>query len=687
MTGRWAVAKLPPPTHNSPDLAAKWYEESLGKIPSCGKGWNPHLMSVARAAKRASVDLHRLVQDVVAHTPGGVPDGRLNEIERAYERCVINAAPRMQHTAPKVKRTPPSVELPDGLPLPAIKQLETLFKPDEVVVIAPGHYNKEKDKDEPCDWLREAKTCAEWIKTFKATPPSLYFKNSVGVYLKGNPMKPGHKTLKRKDGTTYTLPLADDESVSAFRWLLVESDEIPKEQQLGALRELGIPYGTITDSGGKSLHELVRVDAESLEEYKAIAAKVYAMVGEVMAMDEKNSNPSRYTRLAGAMRRDNVQSLLEFHPEAEAFHTWYSKRVLCCGRSLAEYATMSVPPEDTLLGNRYLCRQGAMLFVGPSGVGKSSASVQQDIAWALGRDAFGIKPAHPMRVLCVQAENDLGDMIEMARGVVAGMKLTAAEVDQLSENTLYVSHKESTGLTFLGWLETLLDAYRPDIVRIDPLQAYLGGDPKDTELLSAFCRSTLNPLLVKYDCAAIVNHHTPKTNYRDTSEWKAVDWMYAGAGGADLTNWARCILVIDPVGKVSDEIGSCFRFIAAKRGKRIGWHDEDGRATFARWFRHARDGGIYWEETDQPEGTAGGNVATKEMLLNIVPLDSSIPKKVLLSKAQAAGIGLNKARGWIAEYLHEKILHEWERQRSRTRGEPIIARFPENEQYKQGALS
>src|SRR5438477_13147065 len=83
--------------------------------------------------------------------------------------------------------------------------------------------------------------------------------------------------------------------------------------------------------------------------------------------------------------------------------------------------------EDTLLANRFLCRGGGLLFVGPSGIGKSSASVQQDILWALGREAFGIRPARGLRLLTVQAENDGGDLGEMARGVCKGLQLTTED--------------------------------------------------------------------------------------------------------------------------------------------------------------------------------------------------------------------------------------------------------------------
>src|SRR6266567_3571133 len=106
-------------------------------------------------------------------------------------------------------------------------------------------------------------------------------------------------------------------------------------------------------------------------------------------------------------------------------------------------------PEETLLGHRFLCRKGGLLFVGPSGIGKSSASVQQDLLWALGRPAFGIAPARPLRILTIQAENDDGDLGEMVRGVCDALKLTPADKEAVRDRVLYVSERARTGLQFL----------------------------------------------------------------------------------------------------------------------------------------------------------------------------------------------------------------------------------------------
>jgi hypothetical protein len=275
---------------------------------------------------------------------------------------------------------------------------------------------------------------------------------------------------------------------------------------------------------------------------------------------------------------------------------------------LIDYVGAPVDTGQTLLGNRFLCREGSLLIVAPSGVGKSSSSIQQDIAWACGREAFGIQPARPLRILTVQAENDDGDIAEMATGVMRGMDLSPEELDLVRSNALIVSHKALTGSRFLAeFLRPLLRRTRPDILRIDPFQAFLGGDPVDTDVTSAFCRNGLNPLLEEFQCGLALVHHTPKTNKRDTSTWKSADWMYAGAGAADLTNWARAVIVIDPT-----QDPHVFRFIAAKRGRRVGWEDDEGDAVQERWFAHAREPGVLKWVDATPEQIDAATATKKE---------------------------------------------------------------------------
>src|SRR5947208_16498234 len=75
-------------------------------------------------------------------------------------------------------------------------------------------------------------------------------------------------------------------------------------------------------------------------------------------------------------------------------------------RRLVDLAAASSDDPNTLLGNRFLCRAGGLLFVGSSGIGKSTAVIQMGICWAVGRECFGIRPRQALKILYVQAEND-----------------------------------------------------------------------------------------------------------------------------------------------------------------------------------------------------------------------------------------------------------------------------------------
>ncbi len=63
------------------------------------------------------------------------------------------------------------------------------------------------------------------------------------------------------------------------------------------------------------------------------------------------------------------------------------------GKPLSALVRHDRDDPNELLLHRYLCRGAGLLLVGPTGIGKSSLSMQAMIYWAIGRAFFGIKPA------------------------------------------------------------------------------------------------------------------------------------------------------------------------------------------------------------------------------------------------------------------------------------------------------
>ena len=59
-----------------------------------------------------------------------------------------------------------------------------------------------------------------------------------------------------------------DQNVTAFRFALVESDDISVERQYAIYKELELPVAALVHSGSKSLHAIVRIDAADFKEYQ-----------------------------------------------------------------------------------------------------------------------------------------------------------------------------------------------------------------------------------------------------------------------------------------------------------------------------------------------------------------------------------------------------------------------------------
>jgi RecA-family ATPase len=217
------------------------------------------------------------------------------------------------------------------------------------------------------------------------------------------------------------------------------------------------------------------------------------------------------------------------------------------GTPLLDYQDFQPDPLKNLIGKRFLCIEGSFLLVGPSGIGKSSATIQLSILFSAGVPAFNLSPTRPLSISIIQAEDDEGDIAEMVSGAAGHFKLSPEQIILSKKNCRIYFHRELTAEQFLlDLVAPILAQDRPDLVIINPLQAYLGADAKDVEKVSRFLRNGLNPLLKEYQCAAILVHHTPKTNFRTTDKWRANDWAYAGAGAADITNFARGIIIIEP---------------------------------------------------------------------------------------------------------------------------------------------
>lgn len=103
----------------------------------------------------------------------------------------------------------------------------------------------------------------------------------------------------------------DDVSCYKFRNFLVEIDTGPLPEQLAYIKKLEMPYSAVVFSGGKSLHFLISVTEDFVDEktYRKVAEWILAIV--TMA-DQNTKNPSRSIRIPGAKRDESLQALVEY---------------------------------------------------------------------------------------------------------------------------------------------------------------------------------------------------------------------------------------------------------------------------------------------------------------------------------------------------------------------------------------
>jgi hypothetical protein len=250
---------------------------------------------------------------------------------------------------------------------------------------------------------------------------------------------------------------------------------------------------------------------------------------------------------------------------------------------------------NNIIGRRWLCRGYAAWLIGPSGVGKSSLLLQFGVSFAAGLPICGITPVRPLRVLVVQAENDKGDLSEMARGIERGLHLEGNEL--IRKNIRIRSVIGKVGQQFCAWLRTEIQDFRAELVLVDPLLSFAGIDVSRQDQASTFCRVWMNPVLAETGAAMIAAHHTgkPQRESKNLVPQTLNEKAYAGIGSSELVNWARAVMLLEDAGN------NAFRLWFSKRGQRAGACHPSGEPATMIWLRHAQDGSIFWEQSEPIE--------------------------------------------------------------------------------------
>jgi hypothetical protein len=192
--------------------------------------------------------------------------------------------------------------------------LRTLYSPEDMVFCGTDNLYGLNQKNA----IRGAYELSESILDGAPFPP----------FIVCNPLSGELAPTKDGKGQTYR----GDNCVSSYRYTVFESDIAPLEIQAAFLWgriQAGWPIVSITYSGGKSLHALIRVDGiETAEQWKQEIREGLFPFLVTLGADDACANPARLTRFPGYYREDKGkrQTLLwlalpERHTEPTQAHS------------------------------------------------------------------------------------------------------------------------------------------------------------------------------------------------------------------------------------------------------------------------------------------------------------------------------------------------------------------------------
>ena len=383
-----------------------------------------------------------------------------------------------------------------------ITYLELLFEPSDNVGYVTDTW--EKNEDGKIKYLPTKGACD---RTAGELIDLLRRYNDIGaVFGDCNPQAGAWIRFNPLDGKG-----VKNDNVTEYRYALVESDCMPIEQQNALIRELELPVAVLVYSGGKSVHAIVRVDAENYDEYRRRVDYLYNVCRKNgLEIDRQNRNPSRLSRMPGVTRGGKKQYIIDTNIGKRDWTEWRDwiesmNDDLPEFENLADYFDNPPPLAPPLIDG--VLRQGhKMLIAGPPKAGKSFALIELAIAIAEGVPWLGFNCAQG-KVMYVNLELDKASCYRRFIDVYKAMGVSPENV-------------RSIDIWNLRGLSVPMDKLAPMLIRraakkgfiaviIDPIYKVLTGDENSAEQMARFCNQ-FDKVCTELGCSVIYCHHHSK---------------------------------------------------------------------------------------------------------------------------------------------------------------------------------
>ena len=380
-----------------------------------------------------------------------------------------------------------------------ITYLKTLFQPDDHV----GYVTESWEKDGKylpskghCD--RTAGQLIEALSKCNGDIGAVFgdYRKEAGAWIRFNPL----------DGKG-----VKNENVTAFRYTLVESDNMELSEQRRIMESMKLPVACLVYSGKKSIHAIVHVGADNYEDYRKRVGYIYEQCRKNgLSVDESNKNPSRLSRMPGVIRNTNRQELLAVNIGCKSFDEW-KDYIETENDDLPEAENLesvwdNLPELAPPLIDGVLRQGHKMLIAGPSKAGKSFSLIELCIAIAEEKTWLGWKCAQG-KVLYVNLELDRASCLHRFKDVYQALSVKP-------------EHSDNIDIWNLRGKSLPLDKLTPKLIRrareknyiaviIDPIYKVITGDENSADQMAAFCNQ-FDKICTELGTAVIYCHHHSK---------------------------------------------------------------------------------------------------------------------------------------------------------------------------------
>lgn len=384
-----------------------------------------------------------------------------------------------------------------------IKFLETIFESTDLVGYVTSTYPIETDngtiyKPTQGNYDRTAGQLIQELQKNSNDIGAVFgdYKEQAGAWIRFNPL----------DGKG-----VKNDNVTDFRYALVESDSMDLGKQYALFKELELPIATLTHSGHKSLHAIVKVDAKDYQEYRKRVDYIYQVCKKNgLDIDTQNRNPSRLSRMPGVTRNGHKQFLIDTEIGKTNYEEWYQwiedlNDDLPDPETLAdEWDNMPELAPELIHG---VLRQGhKMLIAGSSKAGKSFVLIEMSIAIAEGTKWLDWQ-CEKGKVLYVNLELDRPSALHRFKDVYQALGLQPNNIKNIDIWNLRGKTVPMDKLASKLIRRSLKKNYQAVI--IDPIYKVLTGDENSAYQMAHFTNQ-FDKIATELECSVIYCHHHSK---------------------------------------------------------------------------------------------------------------------------------------------------------------------------------